>query len=143
MLKVEVYIENEQAQLDVEAVRYASETAAEAWGVVRHMRVKDMSPRQIGFGDVERGEIAACGDVKLIYRNGNYMVETDELIRKYWFAFTAVIGFLERIEESLHTRMKNAGIQQPSFEDLAGVPTGYEEHEWYENTVQALKETDE
>ena len=143
MLKVEVYIDDQETPADVEAVRYAVEAAAEAWGVVRHVRVKDMSPRQIGFGDVERGEIASCEGVKLLYRDGHYTVETDKLIRRYWYAYTAVNGFTEQIADVLQSRMKKAGVEQPSFEDLAEVPAGYEEHTWYEQAMQTLTETDE
>lgn len=143
MLKVEVYIDDKETPADVEAVRYAVEAAAEAWGVVRHVRVKDMSPRQIGFGDLERGEIVSCEGVKLLYRDGHYDVETDKLIRRFWYAFTAVNGFTERIGEVLQARMKRADIGQPSFEDLAEVPAGYEEHTWYEQAMQTLTETDE
>ena len=143
MLKVEVYIDDKETPADVEAVRYAVESAAEAWGVVRNVRVKDMSPRQIGFGDMERGEIAACEGVKLKYRDGHYEVETEELIRRYWYAYTAISGFTEQIAEALSRRMKKAGFASPNFEDLAEVPTGYEEHAWYENAMQAVTKTDE
>lgn len=143
MLKVEVYIDDGKTSADVEAVRYAVEAAAEASGTVRHVRVKDMSPRQIGFGDVERGEIASCEGVKLLYRDGHYTVETDKLIRRYWYAYTAVNGFTEQIGEALQSRMKTAGIQQPSFEDLGQVPLGYEERTWYERAMQTLTETGE
>lgn len=142
MLKVEVYIDDKETTTDVEAVRDAVEAAAEAWGVVRHVRVKDMSPRQVGFGDMERGEIASCEGVKLLYRDEHYTVETDKLIRRYWYAYTAINGFTERIGEALQQRMKTAGMQQPSFEDLGQVPPGYEEYAWYEHAMQALTEND-
>lgn len=138
MIKVEVYIDDKETPADVEAVRYAVEAAAEAWGVVRHVRAKDMSPRQIGFGDMERGEIAACGDVKLLFRDGHYTVETPYQVRQYFFEHSAVNGFAQQITDALFARLKEAGIIQPSFEDLSGVPAGYEEYRWYQQALSDI-----
>lgn len=143
MLKVEVYIDDQETPADGEAVKYAVEAASEAWGVVRHVRVKEMSSRQIGFGDLEKGEIASCEGVKLLYRDGHYIVETDKLIRNYWFAYTAVNGFAEQINDALRDRMRTAGIEQPSFEDMQTVPPGYEERAWVDAAMQATIASDE
>lgn len=141
MKKVEVYIDDKQTPADIEAVKYSLESAAEMYGVVRHIRVKEMSPRQIGFGDLEKGEIAACEGVKLLHRDGHYIVETDRLIRRYWFAFTAILGFTELIGTALQERMKAANLKQPEFEDMKAVPPGYEENIWYRDTIESLKKS--
>lgn len=135
MLKVEVYIDDQETPADGEAVKYAVEAASEAWGVVRHVRVKNMSPRQIGFGDMERGEIAACGDVKLLFRDGHYTVETPYLIRRYYHEHSAVGGFAQQITDALFARLKDSGITQPTFDDLAHVPPGFEEYHWYRQAI--------
>ena len=143
MKKVEVYIDDKETPADIEAVRFIMSTVAEEYGIVRHTRVKEMSSRQIGFGDLEKGEIASCEGVKLLYRDGHYIVETDKLIRNYWFAYTAVNGFAEQINDALHDRMRTAGIEQPSFEDMQTVPPGYEERTWVDAAMQATIESDE
>lgn len=143
MLKVEAYIDVKDQIEDGEAVRFAVEAAAEAWGVVRKTRVKEMSPHQIGFGDLEKGEIAACEGVKLLYRDEHYTVETDKLIRRYWYAYTAVNAFTEQIGEALRERMRVAGIEQPTFAQLGAAPRGYEERAWYEQAMQTIIENEE